>query len=177
MEQGSGDGDSLALSAGEFGRFRAGAVAETDTVEEVSRSTVGSFVVGVSLFGMSEERRETDIFGGTQVVEEVELLEDEPEGAVSKSGEFGFGEIREVVAPVDGDSSRVVTIESTDDIQKCGLARSGCSDDRREVVCCEIEGDIDQRSGGRTVEIPVGFVDRIDGNHATIGAFWWGVAT
>ena len=93
-DDGSCDGDALALPAGELARLVAGALGEADGVQGVPGSVPGLALAGV-------EEREADVFEGAGPGQEVEGLEDEADALVADLGKAVFRELLDVLARED----------------------------------------------------------------------------
>ena len=89
----AGDGDALALTAGELRGIGIGLVRQTDDVEQLA----GAGLVG-GLFAAGDLHREADVLQRGALHEQVELLKDHAHG-LAHAVELLFGEPREI-APV-----------------------------------------------------------------------------
>ena len=91
--EGAGDRDTLLLAAGELARQMAGALGQTDLAEELAGSDSQ-----VAAAGTGGCQLRLHVLQGGERRNEVELLEDEPEGAQPQVGEIVVSQLCEVAS-------------------------------------------------------------------------------
>ncbi len=133
---GSGDGDPLALAAGQFERAFVGVGVEAESGEVIEGDAAG-FGAGhaVDVF-----QREGDVVRGGEVGEEVVGLEDEA-GVAAVFAEGGF------VAEGQGDSvefdrAGVGGFEAAEDAEQGGFSAAGRADEDEGADIGEVEADV-----------------------------------
>src|SRR3974390_234427 len=88
--------------------------------------------------GTGDVLRDVDVALRRERGQQVELLEDEADFLLAHARALGVGERGEVDA-VDGDATGVGVSESTQDIEKGGLAATGRADDADELALLDLE--------------------------------------
>src|SRR6185503_17664288 len=135
VHESAGDGDALALAAGELARAMLGAIGQSDAIER--RTGALSPLVAVD---PGVEQRELGVFQDRGAREEVEGLENEAELQVADLRELARGEGGDVFAvePVFALGGR---IEASEDVHQRRLAGARRSDDRDELAAIDLEID------------------------------------
>lgn len=128
--QGAGEGDALALAAGELGGVAFFHAAELDEVEEFI-DAVGDFPGGV----FADAEAEGDVFEDGHVLEEGVMLEDEADVAVA-GGAFGG------VFAFENDGTLVGGFEAGDDAEEGGFAGAGGTEEGDEFAGGGFDGDV-----------------------------------
>lgn len=129
------DGDSLALSAGEY--LDSGILLGQEaypTEDVIERETS---------FEAIHLDREHDVFRYGQVIEQEKILEYEPEFVRPKCRTFVIAELRDVGSS-DANASRRREVDSGDDVQERGFPASARTDDRDNLGRTDIEREIFQ---------------------------------
>ena len=108
----------------------AGAVGQTHAVESLE----GLLFVGHRMVVL----RNHDVLEGSQVADEVELLEDEADRAAAHLGEFVGGQVGDVV-PVEHDSALGGRIHGSDDVHEGRLAGAGGADDGDPLAARDLQ--------------------------------------
>ena len=135
IDEGAGDGDALALSAGELVWLVHHAGAEVDGFKD-RLGACGAFGCG----GAIVDERQLDVVKGGGAGEEVEGLEDEAYLLVADTGEFVVVEFGDVVSvePVLALGGRV---EASDEVHEGGFTGAGGSHDGDVLVVADAEVD------------------------------------
>ena len=134
-DQGAGDGDSLLLTAGQFGGPVPVAAVEADFRQHL----VGLAPRRLRL-GSAEQERQLDVLGGRELSDEVEALEDEAHAAGPMVGATGVGHRRNVLA-VDDDAALVDVVEPRQAVHQRGLAVARRSHHGDHLAGAEIDVD------------------------------------
>ena len=135
VHQGAGNGDTLHLSAGHLVRFLLKLIPETDPAQ----SLLGT----ATAFGVRHTRnrqRQLHICQYRLVRDQVIGLEDKTDGMISVCVPVRISELS-CRSSVDDQVSGAEAVQSADDIQKCGLAAAGMTQDRNELALTEFEID------------------------------------
>src|SRR5690606_2697719 len=96
VDEGAGDGDALALPAGELVRLVVHPVSEADAHERL-----GGALAALALALPGVDQRELDVLEAVDARQQVERLEDEPDLAVAHRGEVVVRERRDVAVVED----------------------------------------------------------------------------
>ena len=112
MDDGTGDGDTLFLTAGEFSGTVVEAVGEAD---EVEGGLGADAAFGAGEFG--EEEGEFDVFEGAEDGDEVVELEDVADVFGAPLGELGAGEVGDV-AVVDFEVTGGGGVDAGDEVEE-----------------------------------------------------------
>ena len=119
----TGDGDALLLAAGELAGFVLGAFAEAKAGEQRFGAFFPRFAVRTGIDG-----RDSDVFPGFEVGEQVVALEDEADVFASECGAFLRAEVGGVFA-VDVILASAGAVEAAEDVHQGGFARPRLADD------------------------------------------------
>jgi hypothetical protein len=138
VDQGAGDGDALALAAGELVWFVHHAGAEADGFEDV----FGAGGAGGG-GGAVVDKGKLDVVERGGAGEKVEGLEDEAYLFVADTGEFVVVELGDVVA-VEPVFALRGGVEAADEVHQRGFAGAGGSHDRDVLVVADAEVDATQ---------------------------------
>src|SRR5690606_16111915 len=138
---GAGDRDALLLPARELLREVVAAVRHADALEGRLRAELPLLGVEVEV-----EQRELDVLVDRQLVDEVEALEDEADGAAAEAGapalgEPGRGVPVEPVLPAGG------AVEQAEDVEERGLPAPRRPHDGDELAALDLDGDAAERAG------------------------------
>ncbi len=135
VHEGTGDGDALALAAGEFGWEVGGAVGEADFLEEV----LGAGDVVGGDFGGGEFGEE-DILQRRELGEEVVVLENEADVLGAEFCEGG-GIEGEGIRFVESESAGRWCVEGAEDVEQGGFAGAAGAEDGEGIAGIESESD------------------------------------
>src|SRR5882672_7251974 len=137
----TGDRDALLLAAGQVPRQVVRSAGEADLVEELQRP-----------FATAAHRGELhlDVLDGCQRRDQVELLEDEPEGAQAQLGQLPVAQ-RGEIAVFEDDVAGARPVERAEELQKRRLAGAARPFERDELARLELEIDaVERTDGGRS---------------------------
>ena len=164
VDEGAGDGDALALAAGELVGLVVHAGAEVDGFED-------GLGAGDALGGRGAvvDEGELDVVERGGAGEEVEGLEDEADFLVTDAGEFVVVELGDVMA-VEPIAAVGRGIEAADEVHQRGLAGAGRAHDGDVLVVAD--ADVDAAEGvDLLVAHLVGFPDVVgDDDVAGVGS-------
>ena len=148
VDEGAGHAHALLLAAGELARQVCGAVGQADAVEGLE----GFLLVGHRVVVLGDH----DVLEGRQVADEVELLEDEADGAAAHLGELVGGQVGDVVA-VQHDGALGGGVHGADDVHERGLAGAGGADDGDPLAARDLEGHVVEG-----VQVPIDLGDALE---------------
>jgi hypothetical protein len=144
VDQGAGDGDALLLAARELARQVVEALAQPDAAQ--------------GLFGFTTVGHAVDVLGQHDVLQrgeirdQVELLEDEADGALAVAGQLAgrhAGGTAEVHT-ADPHPARARTVEAGEDVEKRGLAGAGRAGDGHPLAL--VDGQVELVQGPERTE-------------------------
>ena len=159
--QGAGDGDALALAAGELVGQVVEAVVEADELEQAAGARF-DFLAREAF----EVEREGHVLDAGERGEEVEELEDEADFVAAEAGEVVIGERGDGLA-VDADFAGGGAVEAADQVEEGGLSGAGGADDGDHFAAGDVEVDgIEGDDLSLAVEM---FGDGGQGNHQLFG--------
>jgi len=138
IDEGSGDGDALALATGEFIRLVHHAGAEIDGGEHLLGAEDAFGGRGAVI-----DERQFYIMERGGAGEQVEGLEDEANLLVSDAGKLIVVQLRDIVA-VEPVFPLRRGVEAADEVHQCGLARAGWTHDGNVLVVADAEVDTAQ---------------------------------
>src|SRR5207344_45598 len=122
--EGARDGDPLPFATGKFVGEMVEAAAQLHKLQQVARPFV-DFLAAQPL----EVQRQCDVLHAGERRQEIEKLENEADLVAAKAGQIVVGEGRDGLA-VDANLARGGAIESTNQVEECGLAGARRSDNR-----------------------------------------------
>jgi hypothetical protein len=135
MDQRPGDGDALALAAGQLGRAMVEAVGQSDAPEQGGGALVdGSPVI------VADQGGDEDIFQHRALGEQVVVLEDKADLAIAKVRQVAFWE-GERIDIAEGHPAAGWLIEGAKDVQQGALAAAGRAHDGKGLA--GVEGEVD----------------------------------
>ena len=123
VHQRTGDGDALLLAAGELAGFMLGAFAEAEAGKQRFGAFFPRFAVRTGVDG-----RNSDVFPGFEVGEQVVALEDKADVFAPERGAFLRAEVSGVFA-VDVILAGAGAVKAAEDIHQGGFARPRLADD------------------------------------------------
>src|SRR5690606_6266670 len=153
--KGAGDGDALALAAGEFVGQVLHAIAKADACDGFLRP-LGALAGG----NTGVVHGEFNVLEHGHLRKKVERLEDEPDLAVAKAREFGVVEFVDLVA-VEFVHAGGGTVQAPDDVHHRGLAGAGGAHDGGVIVLRDFEVNAAQGMNQSRAE-PVSLADVLD---------------
>ena len=159
-DQGSGDGDPLALPAGELGGTGVGALGQADQLEGVE-GALAALLEGDA--GVEEPVGHVVQHGG--VLGQEELLEDEPDPGGPQVGHVVVGHGGDV-QPGDPHVAAGGPVEGSHQLQQGGLARPRGADDPDQLPLADGEVHPAQGLDGRLAGIALGHV--VDVEHRNL---------
>lgn len=127
FEQCSGDRHPLLFSAREFCGSVLLPVGESDVLEQIDG------LLSERVVDADRQEGGQDVFQGTEVAEQVEALEDEPDFVASKLVLIVTRELVDLATP-DGDRACCGSIESTEQVEQCAFAAAGWSEYELEAA-------------------------------------------
>jgi hypothetical protein len=135
--EGTGDGYTLLLAAGELVGTVLEATVDSEEVSEVVEEGLveGAFGTGAEV---GDVVGDLDVAHGGEGGQEVETLEDEADAGAAHFGAFGVGELGEVGA-VDGDVTGGGGGEAAEDVKEGGFSGAGGADDGDELARGDFE--------------------------------------
>ena len=142
-DQGSGDGDALALAARELGGAGVGSLVEADQCEGVEGPGAP--------FGLGDpgvEEAVGHVVEGALVFGQEELLEHEADPGGPQRGQLAVGEPLDVEAG-DAHPAGGGPVQGAHEMQQGGLARPRRADDAHQLAPADGEGDLAQGGHGR----------------------------
>ncbi len=143
MDEGTGEGDALTLTAGELARVVVGFVVDAEVGELRFGGGVGEFLV----FAVLEVEGEGDVFEYGHVCPEVKLLEDHADfEPIGPKGAFGFRSFGDGFA-IEDDAALVDRFEEGEAAQEGGFAAAGFASDHHALAFGEGEGDVGEDVG------------------------------
>ena len=138
-DRGAGDGDALALAAGELVRTVSGAVGEAVVMQ---RALDAPLALGRRDAG--EDHRQGDVLGRGQARHQVEALEDEADALAAHARLLDRRERRHV-APFEPVGAGVGAVEQAEQVEQRRLARAGRPHDRDVLARGDGEVELAQR--------------------------------
>ncbi len=158
VDQRSGDGDALFLSAGELGRVVLEPVAEPEPIEQVGGTV--AVVSGV------ERGRQRHVLDGGQRRQQVEVLEDEPDGLLACRRALGDRQARHV-RPVEQPVAVRRIVEQPEDVEQGRLPRPAGPHDGDELAGLDREIDVVERDHriGTPAGVPLRHAAELDAIH------------
>jgi hypothetical protein len=133
MDDGAGDGDTLAFAAGEQVGTLIGAGGEADTFKS-GGGALTAFVAVESL----DEQGELDVLGGGEYGDEIEGLKDETDLPAAQGGEALWIQLGGVYA-IDEDAAGGGLVDAADEVEEGGLAASTGTGDGEELAGGDVE--------------------------------------
>ncbi|MND70946.1 hypothetical protein D3C80_624640 [compost metagenome] len=138
VDQGTGDGHTLALAAGQFGRLVRQAMAQAHAFQQ-RRGPLARFADG----GAADQQRHADVLQGGELRQQVVELVDETQGAVAQQAAGGFAEGGQLLAG-QPDAALARGIQATQHVQQGALAGAGTADDGHPLARMQFQLDAGQ---------------------------------